>query len=269
MAAQLAGGNALRRGNGAAADQGPGPQEQDPVGQGQTAADQHRLDLRVALPDIGADTGEHFLGHHHQHGDGLMVVQGLDAGTGEHILVHPVIQRGFDAGLLVDAGEGGIILHIVRHGDDEAEALDRQGEAAEQGKLQLQIPLAVFSLHGLHRAGNVIVQGEGHFSGHIADDPGHIHLGGGGGFAGSGHAAVYGDICGIQRHRERQVRYGRIQAEPHGGGHEAVTVGGDGHNGIHLGRGALRRGRQHKASHYQQQTAQQHCPSSHPVTPFL
>ena len=137
-APQLARGNALRRGRAAAVGDGLRAQENQPVHQRKAHADQHVSDLRVALPDVGADGWEHFLIHQHGHGDAFVVVQDGLAGADDLVAAHRDGQVGGDALLTVDAGEFGRVGHIPRgHGDDKAELFHREFKAAEQIDAQL------------------------------------------------------------------------------------------------------------------------------------
>jgi len=137
-AAQLARGNALGRGRAADVGDGLRAQENQPVHQREAHADQHVFDLRVALPDVGADSGEHFLIHQHGHGDAFVVVQNGLAGADDLVAAHRDGQVGGNALLTVDAGELRRVGHISRgHGDDKAQLLHRELKAAEQLDAQL------------------------------------------------------------------------------------------------------------------------------------
>ena len=252
LTAHLSGGDALRRGDASGADEGQGVQKQQPVHQPGTCHCQHGGQLGVALPDVGLDGGEHLLGNHHGHGETLVVVESLGGAAGDHFLIHIVGQGGFNAGLLVDAGEGGHIFDIVRQGDDKFHLLHGIGEAAQHGDIQLQIVAAAGGgLLGGDGLGDIVSQGDIHFPGHAAHHPGDIHIDGGGAFGGACAAAVDGNIGGIGRHREGQALHRSFQPEPQGQAHHAVAVGVDGDEGLHRGCGAFGGGGHDKKRRHQ------------------
>ena len=252
LTAHLSGGNALRRGDASGADQRQGAQKQQPVQKANASHHQHGRQLRVALPDVGFDGGEHLLGYHHGHSDTLVVVEGLGGVAGNHFLIHIVGQRGLNTGLLVNTGKGGHILGIVRQGDDKFQLLHRVGEAAQQGNIQLQIVAgAGGGLLGGDGLGNVVIQGDIHFPGYAADGPGDIYIDGGGAFGGTGAGAVDGNIGGVNRHREGQAVHRGFQPEPQGQAHHAVAVGVDGDEGLHRGCGAFGGGGHDKKRRHQ------------------
>ena len=184
LAAQFPGGDALRGSYAAAAHQRQGPQEQQPVQKTQSAADGHGNHLRVAFPEVDFHTGKLGPGNAHGHGDGLVVIQGGGALTGEHGLVDLIFQRGFNARLLIDTGEHRTIDNVLRHGDYEFQLLHRHGEAIQQRKIQLHQLLvgpglvlgAGLDKVGADSLGDIVVQGEGDIAchGQAAD----IHLNG-------------------------------------------------------------------------------------------
>ena len=264
-AAQFTGGNPLRGSGSPAAVDGPGAQGQQPVQQRRAEEAQNKGKLRIAVPDIGADRGEHLIRHHHGHGDALPIVHhrlggadDLAAGDGQNF------QIGLNALLPVDAGKGGIQAHaVIGHGDGEVHSLHRILKAGQQRDGEHQLPFGgLFSLiHGglvggrdLHRLGQGIADAHGGVAYVALADAAQVYLKGGGGPGGGGLGAVDGDICCVQRHGIGEPVNGSFQPEVHRGGHKAVALRGDGALQIHLCRGGFRRNRQ--AENPRQQQAQ-------------
>ena len=138
-ATQFSGCDALRRSGSADAEHGQCPQKEDPVQQSYDSTDDHGYDLRVALPDVGADRREHILGNDHGHRDTFMIVQDGFTGTDYLIFIHLVGQVGLNAGLAVDAVEGGAVCHLVGgHIDQKGQTFHGIFKTAQQWNIQLK-----------------------------------------------------------------------------------------------------------------------------------
>ena len=241
-AAQFPGGDALGRGDAPDPVQGPGSQKQHPVQKRHADENQHGLQLRVALPDVDVDPGEHIRGYIQGHGYGLVVVELRLAGAGDHVAVAHVGQIRIDAGLPVGAGKTGIHGCVGGQHHHEGEVVHRIGKPADQGQLQLQRPLLGFLVgNHLHRIGDGIINPQGKFAHQAADHPAHIHVHGGAGFGGPGPRAVQGDVRGVSRQGEVEAVLGGLQPKGHGQVHLAVAVGVHGAVGVHPGGGIFRR----------------------------
>ena len=91
-ARQLSGGDAGRGHHAFLLPVGEGPQKDQPVHQGHGGENTHGDQLRVAIPQIGADTGEHGKGGLKGHGHRLVVVEARFGGAGDHVAVDQQIQ---------------------------------------------------------------------------------------------------------------------------------------------------------------------------------
>ena len=200
------------------------PQEHQPVQQGQTCQHIHGNVISVGRPGFHMVGGEYLRGHFDLQGHGFQILQCTGGETGNGLAADGAVQNGFDAALVVAAGEGGLRVGLSGEGYMEAHAVDGIGEAGEQGDLHNGSAQRVDG----DTVGQGVAEGQGEVAGEAVDGPGKIHLQSAVCLMGADSRAVQGDAPCFQREGEVGVLQRRFQMKGHGRGYLAGAIGRDG-----------------------------------------
>ena len=170
-AADLTGGDTLRRGSCSDFFGDPAAYGSHPIQNSQDTQSQHNQIYGIHGPAFGHGLGEHFFRNRQRHGQRFPILQPLIDRTGNDGALNLIAEDGLGVLQVLGADEGRLFLRSIGECNGKVHRLHRKSKAGKQGDSQNQIALFIFR-YGI---GKGIPEGKGIAAG-TGNNIGQLHI---------------------------------------------------------------------------------------------